>query len=1198
SDAASSGTVTVELTDTSGTLSATGTGISGTAHDLLLTGTVAQVNADLATLSYLGSSSGSDTIDVNASDALGGHAVQTTIGVTVNNAHQPPVTTVPGAQTIEQGVATAISGASVADALTGGQTVTVTLTDTTGSLSATGTGVSGTAHDLVITGTVAQVNADLATLKDQSGTAGGDTITVNATDSLGSNAAQTTIGVTTNGPPVTTVPGAQLVEESAATAITGVSVADAASSGTVTLVLTDTTGNLSASGTGVSGSAHDLVITGSVAQVNADLATLTYTGTAPGGDTIDVNASDALGGHATQTTIGVTTNGPPVTTVPGAQTVEQGLARTISGVSVADTASSGNVTVELTDTTGTLSATGTGISGTAHDLVLTGTVAQVNADLATLKYQSSSVGGDTIDVNASDALGGHAVQTTIGVTTNGPPATTVPGAQTVEQGLARTISGVSVTDAASSGNVTVELTDTTGTLSATGTGVSGTAHDLVLTGTVAQVNADLATLKYQSGSAGSDTIDVNATDALGGHAAQTTIAVTTNGPPVTTVPGAQTVLTGTTTGISGVSVSDAASSGNVTVELTDTSGTLSATGTGISGTAHDLLLTGTVAQVNADLATLSYLGSSSGSDTIDVNASDTLGGHAVQTTIGVTVNNAHQPPVTTVPGAQTIEQGVATAISGVSVADALTGGQTVTVTLTDTTGSLSATGTGVSGSVHDLVITGTVAQVNADLATLKDQSGTAGGDTITVNATDSLGSNAAQTTIGVTTNGPPVTTVPGAQTVVAGAATGISGVSVADAASSGTVTLTLTDTSGTLSATGTGISGTAHDLVLTGTVAQVNADLATLRYLGSSAGSDTIDVNASDALGGHAVQTMIGVTVNNPAGSNFILTTGQDTFHGGAGNDTFTAVTRTLSANDVIDGGGGTNTLALVGGGTFALQTPTTLTNIQTITAQEGQTSYIGPTQTFASQVQTITLRDGLDATVNVTAAAVNAGNPKVPTITITGAHNAAVINLASGADVVTVGDARETVHGGSGNDTIIVNAATIGATIDGGTGNSTLDVTGGGTVTMGSSVTDIRTVALVAGATAYNFTANAISGLTITGGSGHDTFTGSSGGGDTFKNSASLFNGDTIKNLTALTDTLDFTDVNASTVATPTYHDNGNGTGLLTVTDGTHTASLTLFGQFSAAGFQTGSDGAGGTDVTYHPVSAPAVALALPHHA
>jgi Ca2+-binding RTX toxin-like protein len=53
---------------------------------------------------------------------------------------------------------------------------------------------------------------------------------------------------------------------------------------------------------------------------------------------------------------------------------------------------------------------------------------------------------------------------------------------------------------------------------------------------------------------------------------------------------------------------------------------------------------------------------------------------------------------------------------------------------------------------------------------------------------------------------------------------------------------------------------------------------------------------------------------NNHAmpGKTFSLTQGNDRFQGGKGNDTIVAANDTLSAGDVISGGGGTNTLSLI----------------------------------------------------------------------------------------------------------------------------------------------------------------------------------------------------------------------------------------------------------------------------------------------
>ena len=270
---------------------------------------------------------------------------------------------------------------------------------------------------------------------------------------------------------------------------------------------------------------------------------------------------------------------------------------------------------------------------------------------------------------------------------------------------------------------------------------------------------------------------------------------------------------------------------------------------------------------------------------------------------------------------------------------------------------------------------------------------------------------------------------------------------------------------------------------------------------GATAGGDTITLNtgtagvfgetitlaatgtnASGYAGALAAETLtVTGTVVAPVNQTFTLTTGPDTFTGGAGNNTVDAATNTLSSGDNIDGGvGGTNTLALTGGGLFNLKAPTTLTNIQTITAQEGQALFVSGSEVIPAQNQIVYLRDGLDATVNATAATLNPSNPRAATLTIIGAHNAAVINLAAGNDTVLVGDTRETVHGGTGNDTIMVSAATINATIDGGTGKSTLYVTGGGTVTMGSSITNITTVLLASAPGNISFIANTEAGLTV----------------------------------------------------------------------------------------------------------------------
>jgi len=70
--------------------------------------------------------------------------------------------------------------------------------------------------------------------------------------------------------------------------------------------------------------------------------------------------------------------------------------------------------------------------------------------------------------------------------------------------------------------------------------------------------------------------------------------------------------------------------------------------------------------------------------------------------------------------------------------------------------------------------------------------------------------------------------------------------------------------------------------------------------------------------------------------------------------------------------------------------------------------------------------------------------------------------------------------------------------------------------------------------------------------------------------------------------DTLDLKDINFATATIVSFtENNANTQGVLTITDGTHTAHLTLLGQYSAGNFSLSSETGGGTGtlVTEHPV-------------
>ena len=547
----------------------------------------------------------------------------------------------------------------------------MTLTDTNGNLLETaGQGVitgNGTPN-MTIVGTLAQVNADLASLSDPP-LAGSTTAAINlsAKDSLGGAAAPAAITVIVNGAPVLTAPASTAVNQNSATAISGLALSETGNTAgeTFTVKLTDTAGILSATGTGVSSSGStSLTLTGSLAQVNSALASLTDTDASTTADTIKVTASDRLGEAAAAVGLAVTVapvvaNGAPVLKVPAAATVNQNSATAIPSLGLSETGNTAGeiFTVKLSDTSGTLSATGTGVSGAGTtSLTLTGSLAQVNSALASLTDTDASTAADTIKITASDSLGGAAAGVGIGVSVtpvvvNGAPVLTAPAAAGVKQNAATAISGLGLAETGNTAGeiFTVKLADTAGVLSATGTGVSGAGTtSLTLTGSLAQVNSALASLTDTDAFTAADTINITASDSLGGSAAavSTGVSVTpvvVNGAPVLAAPASATVNQSSASAISGLGLSETGNTaGEVfTVKLSDTSGILSAAGTGVSGSgSSSLTLTGSLAQVNSALASLTDTDASTTADTIKITAGDSLGGSAAAAAVAVSVTPA------------------------------------------------------------------------------------------------------------------------------------------------------------------------------------------------------------------------------------------------------------------------------------------------------------------------------------------------------------------------------------------------------------------------------------------------------------------------------------------------------------------------------------------------------------------------------
>ncbi len=380
-----------------------------------------------------------------------------------------------------------------------------------------------------------------------------------------------------------------------------------------------------------------------------------------------------------------------------------------------------------------------------------------------------------------------------------------------------------------------------------------------------------------------------------------------------------------------------------------------------------------------------------------------------------------------------------------------------------------------------------------------------------------------------------------------------------------------------------GLGAGAADNALSVTLSTVTAGQYSETITLSGTGS-----NASGYSGAVAPVTLTIIGTVTAQGSSFIaLTQGKDGFVG-PGNDTIVALANTLNSRDSIDGGTGTNTLQLSGGGAFDLGAPAKLANIQKVTATEGQAA----SGALPATAPVITLRDGLNVTLTIANGAPATGNANPETVTIFGGADASTINLGTGTAVVYLDGAAETLNAKTGTAFVIGASSTAGTLIQGNSAAKTnLELTTGGTAVLNAASTKLTVtldaatnlslsgmgfVNAIGSAGADTITAKA-AGQTLTGGLGADTLNGFASGGDTFSDTSAGLNLDTITgwaagDVIALTDMI-FAKTTESYVA---------ATGVLTVTDGTHAAAITFGGSFAQSNFTLGA-GAAGVAIAYH---------------
>jgi hypothetical protein len=872
----------------------------------------------------------------------------------------------------------------------------------------------------------------------------------------------------------------------------------------------------------------------------------------------------------------------PVIAAPAGFQATNGAATLMPGVSVAANWPGGYFTVMVSDSNGRLNTAATSDVFTTGEnttsLTLTGNLAPINAALATLTYTGTVLGNDWIWVGATNPQGEQGTANVVAndvtsavpvvppiVVTPPPsptPSTTTPVVTTLTNltlaaGATHALAGISVADSQASGTFTVQVSDSTGIV--TTAAVSGVTSQgegsttLTLTGTLAAINLELASLTYQAGAnAGTEWLWVSANGASGGQGVSSVVVTATASSvistpppatpppvppapvvaplPVVTTPASLTLDTGTTNTLTGVSVADGQTSDVLTVRVSDSIGLLAATSVagvttqGEGSTA--LTLTGSLAAINQELLGLTYqAGANAGTDWLWVSANDANGRQGVSPTVVTVAPLPVAPlPVITTPASLTLDTGTTNTLTGVSVA----GGQTsdvLTVRVSDSIGLLAAASVaGVTtqgeGSTT-LTLTGSLAAINQELLVLTYQAGAnAGTDWLCVSANDANGGQGVSPTVVTVAPLPvaplPVITTPASLTLVEGATRVLSGVSVTDSQASGTFSVSVSDTSGLLSTlpiAGVTVQGEGSNrLTLTGGLAAINAELASLNYQASAAaGTDWLWISANDANGGQGVSpTVVTVSPLPAAVLSDVLQGPQLTVLTGS-----SAIGAALQVdNRVLEN---TGTLAWYGG--------------------------------------TIVL---------------GGGDPTAQTHTGT-------LENAAGAMFTIEGNGTATVAGGIGSGTI-VNAGTL--LKDGGLGDTTIlaPLVNSGTVDVAAGTLSLEQTVSGNG----TFLLHGLSTLDFAGVVG-------TGGTINFLSPTATLEVETTGAFGATIlgfaqgNTIDAASISQGAATLLNFTQAGNG-GTLSISDGTHSAQFALIGSYTTAAFHIASDNHGGTSIMLQP--------------
>ncbi len=236
----------------------------------------------------------------------------------------------------------------------------------------------------------------------------------------------------------------------------------------------------------------------------------------------------------------------------------------------------------------------------------------------------------------------------------------------------------------------------------------------------------------------------------------------------------------------------------------------------------------------------------------------TTGPHSAWLPPGGTTTSPFANPVLALPTSVADAPNVAVALSGIKASDTNQGG-VVTLTISVDQGKLTVknpAGSLLIATPDSISVSGTLAQVNATLASLAYTGSTVGTAHLTLKIQDSDGlstSSVLPIEVSLAAAKGPQITVPAGIVDTVNVAAPIKGVSVAEPNATGLFSLTVSVDQGKLTISnnaGASVTGSPGKPVsLSGTLAQIDADLATLAFTGASAGTAHVTVAVQDSAG-------------------------------------------------------------------------------------------------------------------------------------------------------------------------------------------------------------------------------------------------------------------------------------------------------------------------------------------------------------